>query len=67
MADVNRILQVEVLDHRRRIRRVVIHVMAIADLTRAAMSAPVVGDDAVAFVEEVKQLGVPIIRAQWPP
>jgi hypothetical protein len=66
MADMDRVLQIEVLDHRRCVRRIVVHVMAAAHLSRATMSAPVVGDDAVAFAEEVKQLRVPIIRAQWP-
>ena len=30
------------------------------------MAAPVVGNNAVALAEEVQQLLVPIVRAQWP-
>src|SRR6187549_3359453 len=40
--------------------------MAVADLSRAAMAAPVVGNHAVVLAEEIKQLCVPVICAQWP-
>ena len=42
---------------------VVVHVVTVADLARAAMAAPVVGDDAVALAEEVEHLGVPVVGA----
>src|SRR5437899_1772023 len=43
-----------------------VHVMAAADLGRTAMAAPVVGDDAIALLEEEHHLGVPVIRRQRP-
>src|SRR5215472_15778261 len=45
---------------------VVIHVVTIASLSRATMSAPIGGDDAIAFAEEKKHLRVPIVRRQRP-
>jgi hypothetical protein len=45
---------------------VVIHVMTVAHLRRAAMAAPVMGDDAVALAEKIEQLRIPIIAAQRP-
>ena len=45
---------------------VVIHVVAVADLGRAAMAAPIMRDNAVALVQEVKHLRVPVVGAQRP-
>ena len=66
MADVDRILQIEVFDHSRCVRGIVVHVVAVADLNSAPVATPVVGNNAVAFAEEVKQLSVPIVRTQRP-
>ena len=62
---MDRVIQVEMLADGRCIRGVVVHIMAVADLSRAAMAAPVVGNHAVVLAEEIKQLCVPIICAQW--
>src|ERR1019366_2710097 len=43
-----------------------IHVMAVTGLGGTAMSAPVVGDGAIAAVKEEQHLGVPIIGRQRP-
>src|SRR6267143_6038520 len=43
-----------------------IHVMATADLGGAAMATPVVGDDAIAVLEEEQHLRVPIIGRERP-
>src|SRR5712692_4437676 len=40
--------------------------MAATGLSRAAMAAPVVGDDAIAVLEEEQQLCVPVIGAKRP-
>ena len=48
MADMHRILQIEMRGQRRQVVGIVIHVMAIAGLGGAAMAAPVMGDDAIA-------------------
>jgi hypothetical protein len=53
MADVNGVLQIKMLTHGRRVRRVMVHVVPFADLTRAPMAAPVVGNNAVGLAEEI--------------
>src|SRR5687768_16193863 len=53
-------------DDCRHISRIVVHVMAVADLCRAAMPAPVMCDHAVTPFDKVQHLRVPVVRAQWP-
>jgi hypothetical protein len=48
VADMDGVGQSEVLDHRGNVGGKVGHVVAVADLTRPAVAAPVVGDDVVA-------------------
>jgi len=43
---------------------VVFHVVAAADLARPAMAAPVMGDDAVALLDEEEHLRIPVVTAQ---
>src|SRR5262245_11723087 len=66
MTDMDGVSQIEVLDYGGCIGGVVIHVMTVAHLRRAAMAAPVMRDDAVALVEEIEHLGSPVVRAQRP-
>src|SRR5213078_786912 len=66
MADVNRILQVEMIGDGLQIIGIVIHVMSVAGLSRATMSSPISCNDAIAFAEEEKHLRVPVIRREWP-
>ena len=66
MADMHGALEIEMGDNRREIVGVVVHVMAVGHLGRAAMAAPVVGDDAEAVVEEEHHLGVPVVRRERP-
>ncbi len=66
MADVNGILQIEMRRHRGKIVGVVIHVMAVARLGGAAVAAAVMGDDAIAVIEEEQHLRVPVIGRQRP-
>ena len=49
MADMHRILKVEMCGQRRQIVGVMIHVVAAAGLARSAMTPPVVGDYAEAL------------------
>src|ERR1700739_4388798 len=63
---MHRFLEVEMCGHRRQVAGVVIHVMAAAGLSGAAMTTPVVGYDAIAVLEEEQHLRVPVIGAQWP-
>ena len=66
MADVDGVAQVEVLDDRGDVGGIVVHVVAVADLARSAVAAPVMGDDAIALLEEVEHLGIPVVAAQRP-
>src|SRR6185295_2925723 len=66
VSDVDRVAKVEMNDQGGSIGRVVVHVMAIAYLRRPAVTAPIMRDDAVALVEEIEHLRVPVVGAQWP-
>ena len=66
MADVNRILQVEMIGDGLQIVGIMVHVVSAAGLSRAAMSAPISRNDAITFAEEKKHLRVPIIRRERP-
>ena len=66
MADVDGVLQIEMRGHRREIVGVVIHVVAVGGLARAAVAAPVVGDDAIAALEKEHHLRVPVVGRQRP-
>src|SRR3546814_18125748 len=48
MADVNRVAQVEMLHHCRRIGGVVVHVVAVAHLCRSTVASPVMRHHAIA-------------------
>ena len=52
VADMNDILQVEMLGHRREIVGVVVHVVAVARLSGPAMAAAIMGDDAIAVARK---------------
>jgi hypothetical protein len=55
-ADERDVAQVERLDHRRQIIRIVIHVIAFPWLARAPMSSAIVRNHAIAFVGEKDHL-----------
>src|SRR4029077_1721603 len=66
MAAVNRLVQIKMIGDGLQIIGIVVHVVPVAGLTRATMSAAITRNDAIAFAKEKKHLRVPIIRAQWP-
>jgi len=66
VADVDRALQVEMRDQRGEVVGVMIHVVAACHLARAAVPAAVVGDDAVAPVQEIHHLDIPVVGAERP-
>src|SRR5882724_1877959 len=66
MADVNRILQLQMIGDSLQIVGIVIHVVSAAGLSRAAMPAPITRNDAETLAEEKKHLRVPIIRRERP-
>src|SRR6202030_2815526 len=61
MADMDRISQVEMLDHRRGVGRIVVHVVASGHLRGATVTAPVVRNDAIAVGKEEQHLCVPVV------
>ena len=67
MADVDGVVQIEVLDERGEVVGVVVHVVAVGGLGGAAVTAPVMGDDAVALLQEEQHLVVPVVGRQRPP
>src|SRR6266436_3983413 len=60
------LLEVEMCGQRRQVVSVMIHVMAATRLGGTSMSAPVVGYDAIAVLEDEQHLRVPIIGRQRP-
>src|SRR5688572_23693098 len=66
MADMDRISQVEMLDHCSRVGSVVVHVMTVADLARPPMPAPIMGYHPISLAEEEEHLRVPIVGTQRP-
>src|ERR1700716_3396769 len=64
---MHRAPEVKMCGQRRYVVGVMIHVMAAAGLGGAAMAAPVVGDNAIAVLEEEQHLRVPVIGTQRPP
>ena len=62
--DVDGVVQVEVLGQAGKVVGVVVHVVALTGLRGAAVPAPVMGDHAVAVVQEEHHLGVPVVGRQ---
>src|SRR5271154_4548111 len=67
VTDMHGILQVEMRGKRRKIVRVMIHVVTVARLRGPAVPAAVVGYDAIAVTQEEQHLRVPVICRQRPP
>src|SRR5690606_19728528 len=66
VTDMDGVLQVQMLGNSRGVGGVVIHVVPVADLFRTSMPAPVMGDDAIALLEEEEHLVVPVVCRQRP-
>src|SRR5207247_7708874 len=66
MADVNYILQFEMVGDGLQVVGIVIHIVAVASLSRAAMSAPIRRDDPIAFGKKEQHLRIPIVRGKRP-
>src|SRR4051812_38248498 len=61
-----RVAEVQMRNQLGNISGVVVDIMTVTNLRRAAMASTIVGDHAIALIKEVKHLRVPIICAQWP-
>src|SRR6185437_16286133 len=66
MTDVDGVAQIQMLDHRRDVGGIVVHVVPIAHLGRPPMPAAVMRDDAKALLQEVEHLGVPVVAGKRP-
>src|SRR5713226_4528858 len=51
---------------RREVIGVVIHIVSVAGLARSPVTSPIMGDDAIAMIQEKHHLGIPVSRTQWP-
>src|ERR1700730_16437579 len=67
MTDVNGVLQIEMRGQSRQVICIVVHVVAFAWLGGPAMPAPIMGNDAIAVIEEEHHLRVPVICRERPP
>ena len=63
---MDRILQIQMLHHRRQIRRIVIHIMPIARLRRPPMPAPVMRHHAIPMLQKEQHLRIPVIGRKRP-
>src|SRR4029077_1726561 len=66
MADVNRILQVEMVGDSLQIIGIVVEVMAVGYLRRTTVPAPIMGDNPIAVFKEEQHLRIPVIGRQRP-
>ena len=66
VADVNGVFQIEMRRQSGKVVGIVIHVMAVARLGRSTVAAAIMGDDAIAVIEEEQHLIVPVIGRQRP-
>jgi hypothetical protein len=66
MSDMDGAAEIKVVDDRRRIGGVMIHVVTVADLARASVTAAIVGDHAKSLADEVQHLGIPVVGGEWP-
>ena len=64
VADVDSVLEIEMRRHCGEVIGIVIHVVAVADLAGPAMAAAVMGNDAIALIEEEQHLCIPIVGRQ---
>src|SRR5262249_11907166 len=66
VTDMDGIAKIKVLGDRGRVGRIVVHVVPVRHLARAAMAATVDADHAIAMLDEEEHLGVPVVGAEWP-
>src|ERR1700722_2055868 len=67
MADMDGVLQTEMRGEGGKVVGVMVHIVAVASLRRAAMAAPIMRDDTVSLLQEEQHLIVPIICGERPP
>ena len=62
VADMDRVLQVEVSRELGKVVRVMVHIVSVRSLRRPAVTASIVSDHAVAVVQEEHDLRIPVVR-----
>ena len=58
---MNGVPQIEMCGQSRQVICIMVHVMALAWLGGPAMPAPIMGNDAIAMIEEEQHLRIPVI------
>src|ERR1700752_887681 len=66
MANMDDIFQVEMSHKSGQVVSVMVHIVAVASLSRASMATAVMGDHAIAMMQEEQHLRVPIIGRKRP-
>src|SRR3981081_2054370 len=66
MADMDSVFQVEMRRQSGQVVGIVIHIVAVAGLGRATVATAVMGNNAIALMQEEQQLRVPVIGRQRP-
>ena len=61
MADMDSAVQVEMRRQSRQVVGIMVHIVAVGGLGRATMASAVMGDNAIAMMQEEQQLRIPII------
>jgi hypothetical protein len=61
MTHMNDVRQIQMRGQRREVVGVVIHVVAVADLTGSSMAVPVMGDDPISVLRGELHRGVPVV------
>src|SRR5690606_20909385 len=64
--DEDHIAEIEMLDQLGQVVGIMIHIVSVPRLARAAVAAPVVGNDAETVVREMKHLRFPTVGTQRP-
>src|SRR5665213_2175896 len=66
VADVDGVFQIEMRGESGQVGSVVIHIVAVGGLRGAAVAAAVVGDHAIALIQEEQHLVVPVVGGERP-
>src|SRR3984957_11877891 len=66
MADVDRISQVEMRRESGQVIGIMVHIVAVGGLSRAAVPTAVMGDHPIAVMQEEQHLVIPVVRAERP-
>src|SRR6202166_1827797 len=66
MAHMDGIFQVEMRRKSRQVIGIMVHIVAVGGLTRAAVPTPIMGDHPKAVMQEEQHLVIPVVRTERP-